>query len=357
MRIQFIGPQDEAWAAALARTSHDVYHTAAYVATEGRRIDAEPAAVLVTDGEQQLFLPYLIRTCEQYTDDAHGSARDIISPYGYPGLLLNEAGRNTEFATAAWSAVVAEWKAAGVCTAFLRMHPILSAGLDELLPDAGLIKTGLTVAADLQQDEQALWMGLGHNHRRTLQRCAKEGFTARFVPFAEYFEPYRDIYNQTMDRVKAKDAYYFDETYFRELSQQPGVHCCIVEASNQLAATCLFFESHGIVQAHLGGSANDYYRQSPFHLCLYHAMLWAKGRGNRWVHLGGGVGGDKDPLFQFKAGFSDTRFTYHTARLILDEPRYRQLVESAATVMNSSADELLESDFFPAYRSLRLEKV
>ncbi len=53
-----------------------------------------------------------------------------------------------------------------------------------------------------------------------------------------------------------------------------------------------------------------------------HAL--GKGRGNRWLHLGGGVGGDNDPLFAFKAGFSDTRFKNQTMRLILDEPRYRE---------------------------------
>lgn len=357
MQIQIIGPRDSAWEEALARTPHDVYHTAAFVTTEGRRIDAKPAAVVVTSGEQQLFLPYLIRTCDQFATDSPTTISDIVSPYGYPGLLLNDAGRNSDFGSAAWAAVVEEWKTTGICTAFLRMHPILSAGVDELLPNAGLVTTGLTVAVDLQQDEQALWMGLGHNHRRTLQRCQKDGFTARFVPFVEYFEAYRSVYNQTMDRVKADDTYYFDETYFRELSQQPNVHCCIVEKENQLAAACLFLESHGIVQAHLGGSANDYYRQSPFHLCLYQAMLWAKSRGNRWLHLGGGVGGDNDPLFKFKSGFSETRFTYQTARLVLDDQRYRQLVAATAAATNNSADELLASDFFPAYRSLRLEKV
>ena len=356
MQIQIIGPHDAAWAQALARTPHDVYHTAAYVATEGRRIDAEPAAVVATCGEQQLFLPYLLRSCDQFADSCE-SVSDIVSPYGYPGLLLNDAGRDPEFAAVAWSAIVAAWKNAGVCSAFPRMHPILSAGIEEFLPEAGLLKTGLTVAADLQLDEQALWMGLGHNHRRSLERCRKQDFTARFVPLTEHLEPYRDVYNQTMDRVKAKDVYYFDEAYFRELSQQPDVHCCIVEAENRIAAACLFFESHGIVQAHLGGSANDYYRHSPFHLCLYHAILWAKSRGNRWLHFGGGVGGDNDPLFHFKAGFSDVRFTYHTARLVLDERRYRQLVESAAAAMNTSAADLLANDFFPVYRSLRFEKV
>jgi len=357
MHIQIIGPRDPAWESVLARTPHDVYHTAAYVATEARRLTAEPAAIVVTSGEQQLFLPYLVRVCEEFGPDSGDAVRDIISPYGYPGLLLNEAGRNSEFAQNAWSAVINTWKYAGLCSAFLRMHPILSQGLDQLLPAANLIETGLTVAVDLQQDEQALWMGLGHNHRRTLDRCRKHGFTARFVPFRENLERYRDVYNQTMDRVKAKDTYYFDEAYFHALSEQPNVHCCIVEAGGQLAAACLFFEAHGIVQAHLGGSANEYYRQSPFHLCLYHAILWAKGRGNRWLHLGGGVGGENDPLFAFKAGFSNTRFKYHTARLILDEPRYRELVTVAAAASNSSVDDLLASDFFPAYRSRCLEKI
>ena len=353
MQIQILGPNDTAWAEALSRTPHDVYHTAEYVATDARRMEATPAAVRVTFGERQLFLPYLVRSCDHWAS----GVSDIISPYGYPGLLLNDAGRDSEFARAAWAAVIGEWKAAGHCSAFLRMHPILSAGLDELLPSAGLCKTGLTVAADLQLDEDALWMGLGHNHRRSLQRCRKEGFSARFVSLAEYLNPYREVYNQTMDRVKAHDEYYFDEAYFRALSEQPGVHCCIVEKDNHIAAACLFFESHGIVQAHLGGSANEYYRQSPFHLCLYHAMLWGKSRGNRWLHLGGGVGGENDPLFQFKAGFSDVRFTYQTARLVLNEERYGHLIEAAAVEQHSTPAELLDSNFFPAYRSRCLENV
>ncbi len=189
MQIQIIGPHDAAWAQALARTPHDVYHTAAYVATEARRINAEPAGIVVTAGEQQLFLPYLIRSCDQFAIEGSSALYDIVSPYGYPGILLNDAGRNSEFSAAAWASVVAEWKRAGVCSAFLRMHPILGDGLRELLPSAQLIKTGLTVAVDLQQDEPAIWMGLGHNHRRTLERCRKQGFTARFVPFAEYLVP------------------------------------------------------------------------------------------------------------------------------------------------------------------------
>ncbi len=65
-------------------------------------------------------------------------------------------------------------------------------------------------------------MGLGHNHRRTLDRCRKHGFTARFVPFREYLERSRDVYNQTMDRVKAKDTYYFDEAYFPRTQRAAG---------------------------------------------------------------------------------------------------------------------------------------
>jgi len=84
---------------------------------------------------------------------------------------------------------------------------------------------------------------------------------------------------------------------------------------------------------------------------VYQALLDSKKRGNLWLHFGGGVGGCNDQLFKFKASFSPLRFHFHTARIILNEPEYRRLVERAARATDSSPEDLLKSNFFPAYRS------
>ena len=74
-----------------------------------------------------------------------------------------------------------------------------------------------------------------------------------------------------------------------------------------------------------------------------------KKRGNRVLHLGGGLGGAPDSLFAFKAGFSKARHPFRTWRVVVDEDRYRELTRAAQPGL-AAAD---VPGFFPAYRRPR----
>ena len=69
-----------------------------------------------------------------------------------------------------------------------------------------------------------------------------------------------------------------------------------------MLAAGLFFERQGIVQYHLSGSRRPALRRQPTKLMMDDMVAWAQARGNRVLHLGGGVGGREDSLFHFKAG-------------------------------------------------------
>jgi hypothetical protein len=85
---------------------------------------------------------------------------------------------------------------------------------------------------------------------------------------------------------------------------------------------------------------------------LHFVRLWAKERGNEFLHLGGGVGGTKeDKLYVFKSGFSRQRHPFLTLRLITDEEKYLHLTHLRAKALNMQVDSLLNSSFFPAYRA------
>jgi lipid II:glycine glycyltransferase (peptidoglycan interpeptide bridge formation enzyme) len=86
-------------------------------------------------------------------------------------------------------------------------------------------------------------------------------------------------------------------------------------------------------------------------MIIFEAIQWAKSRGNRWLQLGGGVGGREDSVLHFKAGFSDKRIQFLTSRFIIDEAKYHQLVCLAANTSNKTPETILSSSFFPAYRS------
>jgi len=81
---------------------------------------------------------------------------------------------------------------------------------------------------------------------------------------------------------------------------------------------------------------------------IHAAREWAKERGNRILHLGGGNGAQHDSLFYFKAGFSKERHPFITWRIITDEAAYDTLVGRWQACLNVRAGE--RNGYFPAYR-------
>src|SRR5687767_4012913 len=117
MRVDILKGEDPGWPECLGRLAHDFYHHPEYVGLEGRRIQAAPEALLATEGEKVFFLPYLLRSCEGLIPGGGlaGPTADVVSPYGYPGLLLSDAGREPDFARRALQALRQTLAARGGC--------------------------------------------------------------------------------------------------------------------------------------------------------------------------------------------------------------------------------------------------
>jgi hypothetical protein len=357
MNVAHLEIDDPRWPDALRRLRHDFYHVPEYVRLDGEWNRARPMAFLARSGEEELFVPYLLRRCESLWPEPAGSETvyDVVSPYGYPGPLLSDAARRSpRFARDAIRRLSETLRERGACSAFLRMHPLLGAGLSELFPEGFFTAAGETVAMDLTLGEGELWKGIREGHQWTIKRCRKLGFVPRMVSLRAHVECVMEIYRETMDRVQARESYYFGRDYFERLAEMPGqVHCGVVESEGRPAAACIFFECGGIVQAHLGGTRSEFLSRSPFHLLLYYAAGWARSRGNRYLHLGGGVGGSNDQLLLFKRGFSPLRFPFFTLRLVTDEGKYRELTARRAQAALVPVEEVVDGDFFPAYRAPR----
>ena len=94
MQLRVIGVSDPLWTEALLTLRHDFYHAPGYVALEADRVGAFLEVIMITRGEAKCFLPYLLRSCgdDLFQEDLGTSdIFDVVSPYGYPGLLLNDA--------------------------------------------------------------------------------------------------------------------------------------------------------------------------------------------------------------------------------------------------------------------------
>jgi len=353
MHTQIIDTANSLWSETLQKLRHDTYHLPEYFCLEARRTKTIPEAVLITEGESILFVPYLLRQCDDiFTESIPQEIFDIVSPYGYPSILLSEAANNRDFLDLAISELKKVLSSKGVCSAFFRLHPILNHNFDEIFPPDTFTFNGQTVSVDLTLSVPEIWAHTRKGHQSTINKCKRLGFTARMVPVWEYFEQFLAIYEQTMNRVGAKEVYYFDNNYFSDLSKLGDkLSLCIVEFEGEVISASLFFECCGIVQAHLGGTKTEFLSQSPFNLLLDYARYWAKERGNEFLHIGGGIGGSKeDSLYTFKSGFSKQRHTFLTLRMVADEDMYDKLVRLQAKELNLESDDLLKSNFFPAYR-------
>jgi lipid II:glycine glycyltransferase (peptidoglycan interpeptide bridge formation enzyme) len=158
------------------------------------------------------------------------------------------------------------------------------------------------------------------------------------------------LYRQTMARIGANETYLFTDEYFKNLKDALGdqLHlCCVLSPDSRVAASALFTIVGGIMQYHLSASAPEFQRLAPTKLMLHFARLWGKAQGCTILHLGGGVGGREDKLFEFKAGFSRGRMPFYTIRMIVNERRYAALILRAGLPLDPEAD--LQAAYFPPY--------
>ncbi|MEL6931213.1 MAG: GNAT family N-acetyltransferase, partial [Cyanobacteria bacterium J06600_6] len=288
MNIVTLDVNHPLWSSTLEQLPHDVYHLPDYVDLDAKRTETTPEAFLLEEDDKIFFAPYLLRSCGDILGSTETKVYDIISPYGYPGILMSQAAtEHPEFPEFALQQFRHTLQKRGVCSAFLRLHPILGEGFAKVFQSERLSENGKTVSIDLTLDEGKIWAKTRRGHQSTINKCMRLGFTAKTVSYAEYIDEFIMIYEETMNRVKAQDSYYFSRDYFEGLLRLGDkVHLGVVELEEEIVCACLFFESCGIVQAHLGGTKSEFLKKSPFNLLLHQMRLWAKARGNKYLHIG-----------------------------------------------------------------------
>ncbi len=229
---------------------------------------------------------------------------------------------------------------------FLRTHPLFPVqGLDTL----GTVVRTETVVVDLSLSEEEIWQGMRKSHRRQVSRGLDVlGLEFRVDSSADGQREFRRLYRATMARVGATDFYYFDDEYFDRLRAALGdhLHLATVRMGGKIAAAGLLTESAGIVTAYLTGHDECVRCRELVKVLKYSSFIWAKARGNRWYHLGGGRGGESDSLLHFKTGFSPLRLPYETVRVVLRDKDYRDLVAERQPQVDAGDG----SGYFPRYR-------
>ncbi|MDF5718127.1 MAG: GNAT family N-acetyltransferase [Rhizonema sp. NSF051] len=355
MNSQVISLSDSLWSQSLHELRHDIYHLPEYLHIEAKRTNTIAEAIVISEEKKIFFLPYLLRSCNNLLEGiAAQEVFDVVSPNGYAGILLNNAAAITpDFLNSAIQQLKSLLQSRNVCSAFIRLHPILNQGFNEFISSEFCQVSGETISIDLTLSQTEMWHQTRQDHRSHINKCKRAGFIAKIVALEDYIDEFVMIYNQTMNRVEAKQSFYFDYDYFSRLANlNEKIHLGIVELDGEITYASIFTENCQMIQYHLSGTKNEFLKQAPNKLMIDYVRLWAKERGNKVFHLGGGVGAGKDSLYNFKAGFSKQTHPCLTLRLIVDEEKYNSLVKLRAKSLETQPEALLQSNYFPAYRFL-----
>lgn len=350
----------ELWDEAMRPIPHDFYHTAAYHRFAEQRGEGQASLLVYSEGRHRFLWPCLLRPIPALEPRGF---YDVTSVYGYPGPLVCGGEDDPSFLERACHAIMSAWRSQRVVAAFTRLHPVL--GNHRLFPSgAPPARAGTTVAIDLTQPPERIWSGYQSSLRHRINQARAKGVVVELDRERRHLPKFAELYRRTMRRNQASPYYSFGQEDFHALLDQLGSRAVLmaVRWQDQVIGAGIFVEHGGmelggIVQNHFCMNDPEFLHLSPSKVLLDEVRRWAAGRGNRLFHLGGGRGGQRDSLFDFKAAFSKQTCDFYTWKGIIEPQVYEDLCNShdlrfgPRETSPREADGAAElSDFFPAYR-------
>lgn len=336
----------------------DVYYRPEYVRANLSREQSAVGLVLAASA-RRFLLPLILRPLADLEFAEGVPGFDAITPYGYGGLLPLEDGSISKAEARELLASLRRWcLEAGVVSCLIRLHPLTAqhewaAGAED--EGVALQLCGETKAIDLGNwnEKQGIPAGLKGSRRSRLNLARRELRLSLTLCDSEQSEgalhEFRAIYEETMALREASEFYFFPGNYYRALAQGLGEKMSVVLCyhGDEPVGGTLFFADKLFAHYHLSGATVAGRRFNAHTLAIVTGGNWARQRGCRWLHLGGGLQ-PGDSLFRFKDSFGATTFRYGFVKLVADDQRYVQLFEIRRSCPKLAP---MRPDFFPAYRA------
>ena len=288
-----------------AARSEDLFRSRPFLDAEGTthtlRIGSEGRAALV---------PLIVRELEG------SELADAISPYGYPGAVVEGDGAAPEPAEVDWSQT-------GLVSIFARER----LGGEPWL--AGGAERSRSVRPRLGEQIRA-------NERDGWEVEAVSGPGSA----VEDRDAFAVAYEQTMRRAAAAPRYFFAREYFDAVLEFERSWLLVARHEGEVGAAAIAGVSDAILHYYLGGTADAALQASPFKNVVA-AMLDLADELGMPLNLGGGVEAG-DGLEAFKRGFANSELPFVTHEVIADRDEYDRLTRAVGGESGG---------FFPAYRA------
>tara|TARA_R110001592_G_scaffold56347_1_gene171874 strand:+ start:15658 stop:16662 length:1005 start_codon:yes stop_codon:yes gene_type:complete len=315
--------------------SYDFYHTFDYH-NLSKNEDEKPLLLVFSQDDLSIAIPFLKR-------EIVGTPYfDFTSVYGYAGPIYKNVAE--DFNNTTFLGELNDYLTSNnIISVFSRLNPYFNQQTLILKNIGETPVSGKVVNIDLTKSIEEQRTQYGKSTKNRTNKCRRIA-SVKEVISKEDLETYMDIYYENMDRLEASDSYYFSKEYFFNFLEcedfKTRVLLVIENETGKAMAGSMFVESNSIVQFHLSGTRTEFLNWAPANLFLDEMRLIATEEGYEIFNLGGGLGGQEDSLFKFKASFSKDHRDFRLWRYIVDQKVYDTL----------SKDKV--GSYFPLYRLL-----
>ena len=328
---QLIGARDaHAWDAALVGLPHLHAHGSAHARAMARASGNQVVLYVCEATGGRIVCPVMLRPC--------ADGFDLTTPLGFAGFA--GAGHVEDFA-ALWRDF---WTERDCVAAYVQLNPLLDSALIDgpLATMASEALPGNPVhLLDLRPDAEALFAGMGRDHRSRLRGWHRDG--GRYVEAPDRLrEAFLRLYPAFAERTGVSAAYRLDADSLALLLDADSVLLTGAEgADGEVEAVSMFtFTPYGA--DYFLNAATPAGRRHARAL-VWRAIEWLKAAGVPCLNLGGGIRPD-DALARFKARFGGVERPFLCFKQIFDKSRYARLCADAGR------DPAVLADYFPAYR-------
>ena len=270
---------------------------------------------------------------------------DISTPYGYGGFLIEGKINNVSLINLDEEYINFCKKKNIVCE-FVRYHPVINNSNNNDIYK--VVDLGKTITLNLISRKQ-IWEDLSSKNRNVIRKAIKSGVEIYWSRDKNLIEKFIPMYMSTMNKDNASEYYYFSKEYFESILYDLKYNSLIFYAvyENKIISMSIIIFANKYIHYHLSTSDRKYQSLSATNLLLYEVACWGCENGFKYLHLGGGLGGNEDSLYKFKKAFNKNQETvFSIGKKIFDLDKYDYLLD----LRSRDSNFVSKTSFFPQYR-------
>lgn len=309
----------------LPREKQDVYFFPEYYELYEKNGDGEAFCFVFEDGKNLALYPFLRNKVNDLGFYLEDNFFDIQGTYGYNGVISSTY--DEKFIKDFFNVFDNFCEDGKIIAEFTRFHPIIENNkFSEKYME--VYRNRKTVFLNLNQKENEIFENFPSPCKRAIAKANKSGVTIKIQTNEFDDEKFIELYEVTMNRVKAKKYLYFNRNYFRRIFKMKNVVLFLAIYKEETIALTLCFYSRNYFHYHLGASMPEFLHLRPNNILFFEMIKYAKNLGCEYIHFGGGnTDKENDSLFRFKSNFSKTYREFYIGTKLHHKKIYYEIVK------------------------------